>query len=84
MICSSSKQTLHNKPKRVEAKRMYTPRPPISEKMLEAHRRIEAMQKAARNQRIVAREDDVDRDILAAIEKADCVARSHDRGLSVN
>lgn len=52
--------------------------------MLEAHRRIEAMQKAARNQKIVAREDDVDRDILAAIEKADCVARSHDRGLSVN
>ncbi len=61
-------------PKQIEAKYNYKPRPPVS-KILEANRRKEAMQKAAHCHRIVAHEDDVDQYILAAIEKADCVAR---------
>ena len=47
-----------------------TPRPPISEKMIEANRLIEAIKKATRRDRKVAREDDDDQDILVAMEKA--------------
>ncbi len=47
-------------------------RTPISEKLLEANRRMEAIKKAVSGGRIVAREDDVDADIIAAITKANC------------
>lgn len=72
-------QSLHLKPKSVEAKIDYKSRSRLSAKLLEANRRIEAIQKAARHRRIVAREDDVDQDLFAALGMADCVKR-HVRG----
>ena len=66
-------QSLHLKPKSVEAKIDYKSRSRLSAKLLEANRRIEAIH------RIVAREDDVDQDLFAALGMADCVKR-HVRG----
>jgi hypothetical protein len=47
-------------------------RTPTSERLLEANRRMEAIQKAISGGRIVAREDDVDNDIFAAFTTANC------------
>ena len=68
------------KPKQVEAKKQSFTRTrlPPSKELLEANRRMEAIQNATRgDHRIVAREDDADRDILAAIVKADCRYYEH-------
>ncbi len=47
-------------------------RTPTSKKLLEANRRMEAIQRAVSGGRIVIREDDVDADIISAITKANC------------
>lgn len=58
--------------KQVQAEKPIQSRPQPSKKLLDAMRRMEAIQNATRYSRIVAREDDVDCDLLAAIAKADC------------
>ncbi|KAL3763067.1 hypothetical protein ACHAWU_007773 [Discostella pseudostelligera] len=71
--------SLHIKPKSVEAKVSFKCRTSISEKLSDANRRWEtSMQRKqeAAPSRIVAWEDDADIDLLAAIVKADCVVHT--------